>query len=118
MIRRPPRSTLFPYTTLFRSPERMREFAKSSRHDDVVAGIEAARQVGFQRLKLNTVVVRGFNDDEVADLIEFGRSHDAEVRFIEYMDVGGATRWTRDQVVPQREILERLARRYGSVEPV
>src|SRR3989441_154819 len=99
-------------------PERMREFAKSSRHDDVVAGIEVARQVGFQRLKLNTVVVRGFNDDEVADLIEFGRSHDAEVRFIEYMDVGGATRWTRDQVVPQREILERLARRYGSVEPV
>jgi len=99
-------------------PERMREFAKSSRHDDVVAGIEAARQVGFQRLKLNTVVVRGFNDDEVADLIEFGRSHDAEVRFIEYMDVGGATRWTRDQVVPQREILERLTRRYGPVEPI
>src|SRR2546425_673828 len=72
-------------------PERMREFAKSARHDDVVAGIQAARQVGFQRLKLNTVVVRGFNDDELADLIEFGRSHDAEVRFIEYMDVGGAT---------------------------
>src|SRR5256884_1928458 len=99
-------------------PERMREFAKSTRHDDVVAGIQAARQVGFQRLKLNTVVVRGFNDDELADLIEFGRSHDAEVRFIEYMDVGGATRWTSDQVVPQREILERLTRRYGSVEPV
>src|SRR2546428_1494415 len=99
-------------------PERMREFAKSTRHDDVVAGIAAARQVGFQHLKLNTVVVRGFNDDELADLIEFGRSHDAEVRFIEYMDVGGAHRWTTDQVVPQREILERLTRRYGPVEPV
>src|SRR5438309_1689525 len=99
-------------------PERMREFAKSAGHDDVVAGIQAARQVGFQRLKLNTVVVRGFNDDELADLIEFGRSHDAEVRFIEYMDVGGATRWTADQVVPQREILERLTRRYGPVESV
>ena len=99
-------------------PERMREFAKSARHHDVVAGIQAARQVGFQRLKLNTVVVRGFNDDELADLIEFGRSHDAEVRFIEYMDVGGATRWTADQVVPQREILERLTRRYGPVESV
>src|SRR2546422_890919 len=83
-------------------PARMREFAKSTRHDDVVAGIQAARQVGFRHLKLNTVVVRGFNDDELADLIEFGRSHDAEVRFIEYMDVGGATRWTTDQVVPQR----------------
>src|SRR3989449_8114069 len=99
-------------------PERMREFAKSARHDDVVAGIQAARQVGFQRLKLNTVVVRGVNDDELADLIEFGISHDAEVRFIEYMDVGGATRWTADQVVPQREILERLTRRYGPVESV
>ena len=99
-------------------PARMREFAKSTRHDDVVAGIQAARQVGFRHLKLNTVVVRGFNDDELADLIEFGRSHDAEVRFIEYMDVGGATRWTTDQVVPQREILERLTRRYGPVEPV
>jgi len=77
-------------------PERMREFAREP-HDDVVAGIQAARHVGFQRLKLNTVVVRGFNDDELADLIEFGRSHDAEVRFIEYMDVGGATRWTTDR---------------------
>src|SRR5438132_2515799 len=96
----------------------MREFAKSARHADVVAGIQAARQLGFHHLKLNSVVVRGFNDDELADLIEFGRSHDAEVRFIEYMDVGGATRWTRDQVVPQREILERLTRRYGPIEPV
>jgi len=99
-------------------PERMREFAKSAGHADVVAGIQAARQLGFHHLKLNSVVVRGFNDDELADLIEFGRSHDAEVRFIEYMDVGGATRWTRDQVVPQREILERLTRRYGPIEPV
>src|SRR3989442_832632 len=99
-------------------PERMRECAKSARHADVVAGIQAARQLGFHHLKLNSVVVRGFNDDELADLIEFGRSHDAEVRFIEYMDVGGATRWTRDQVVPQREILERLTRRYGPIEPV
>src|SRR3989442_3630205 len=51
-------------------PEPMREFAKSARHDDVVAGIQAARQVGFQRLKLNTVVLRGFTDAELAHLIE------------------------------------------------
>src|SRR5256884_4600902 len=99
-------------------PERMLAFAKSARHGDVLAGIAAARQAGFRSLKLNSVVIRGFNNDELADLIEFARAHDAEVRFIEYMDVGGATRWSRDQVVSQREMLEVLGQRYGVIEPV
>src|SRR5439155_1444760 len=64
-------------------PERMRAFAKSARHADVLDGIAAARQAGFAKLKLNAVVIRGFNDDELVDLIEFARGHDAEVRFIE-----------------------------------
>src|SRR3989454_5743542 len=96
----------------------MLAFAKSTRHADVLEGIGAARRAGFARLKLNAVVIRGFNDDELTDLIEFARAHDAEVRFIEYMDVGGATRWSRDQVVSQREMLDVLARRYGAIEPV
>src|SRR5436190_23691484 len=99
-------------------PERMLAFAKSARHADVLEGIGAAQRAGFARLKLNAVVIRGFNDDELADLVEFARNHDAEVRFIEYMDVGGATRWSRDQVVSQREMLDVLARRYGAIEPV
>jgi len=99
-------------------PERMLAFAKSTRHADVLEGIAAARQAGFARLKLNAVVIRGFNDDELTDLIEFARAHDAEVRFIEYMDVGGATRWSRDQVVSQQDMLDVLARRYGAIEPV
>ena len=99
-------------------PERMLAFAKSTRHADVLEGITAARQAGFAKLKLNAVVIRGFNDDELADLIEFARVQDAEVRFIEYMDVGGATRWSQDQVVSQREMLDVLARRYGAIEPV
>jgi cyclic pyranopterin phosphate synthase len=98
--------------------DRFEAYTRSRRHGDVLAGIAAARDAGFRRLKLNTVVVRGYNDDELADLIEFGRAHDAEVRFIEYMDVGGATRWTMDQVVSRREMLDALARRYGPVEPV
>ncbi len=98
-------------------PERMRALARSDRHADVLAGIAAARAAGFP-LKLNTVVMRGVNDDEVVDLIEFARSQDAELRFIEYMDVGGATGWTAEQVVSQREILEVLAARYGSIAPV
>jgi len=98
-------------------PERMREFARSGRHADVVRGIVAARAAGFS-VKVNAVVVRGFNDDELVDLVEFARGHDAEVRFIEYMDVGGATQWSRDDVVSRHEILDRLARRYGTVAPL
>src|SRR4051812_13734082 len=96
---------------------RMLEFARSPRHADVLEGIAAARSVGFG-LKLNVVVIRGYNDDELESLIDFGRSAGAEVRFIEYMDVGGATDWSMSQVVSQREILDRLSRRYGAIEPL
>ena len=98
-------------------PDRMKTLARSDRHADVLAGIAAAGHAGFP-LKLNSVVMRGVNDDELVDLIEFGRRHGAEVRFIEYMDVGGATGWTADQVVSQREILETLAHTYGAITPV
>src|SRR5438445_12721845 len=96
----------------------MQAFTRSPRHAEVLDGIAGARAAGFERLKLNTVVIRGFNDDELTDLIEFARAQEAEVRFIEYMDVGGATHWSREQVVGQREMLEVLARRYGPIEPV
>jgi cyclic pyranopterin phosphate synthase len=98
-------------------PDRMRELARTDRHADVVEGIAAARGAGFP-LKLNTVVIRGVNEDELVDLIEFARAHEAEVRFIEYMDVGGATGWSAEQVVSQREILDVLATRYGTITPV
>jgi cyclic pyranopterin phosphate synthase len=99
-------------------PARMEAFARSARHAEVVAGIAAARQAGFTALKLNTVVVRGFNDDELADLIEFARAHEAEVRFIEYMDVGGATRWSPEDVVSRDEMLARLTTRFGAPVPL
>jgi cyclic pyranopterin phosphate synthase len=80
----------------------------------VLQGIDTAAPL-FPGLKIDTVVIRGVNDDELGDLIEFGRRYQAEVRFIEYMDVGGATHWSRDRVVSRREILERLAARYGAI---
>lgn len=98
-------------------PERMLEFARSVRHRDILEGIAAARAAGLG-LKLNVVVIRGYNDDELTDLLEHGRDAGAEVRFIEYMDVGGATGWSMEQVVSRREILERVAERYGPVTPV
>lgn len=98
-------------------PERMRDLARTDKHTDVLAGIAAARAAGFP-LKLNTVVIRGVNDDELVDLIEFARSHQAEVRFIEYMDVGGATGWSAEQVFSQREMLARLSAHYGTITGV
>lgn len=87
-------------------------------HARVIAGLRAVRDAGFDEIKLNTVVMRGFNDDELAGLIDFGREIDAEIRFIEYMDVGGATRWSTGQVVSRAEMLAALARRFGTIEPI
>ncbi|HSG00107.1 MAG TPA: GTP 3',8-cyclase MoaA [Vicinamibacterales bacterium] len=84
----------------------------------VLAGVEAVNRLGLAGLKLDTVVTRGDNDDELVDLIEFGREVGAEVRFIEYMDVGGATRWRPEAVVSRKDMLARLADHYGPVEPL
>jgi len=86
--------------------------------DRVLAGIDAAAAEGFRSLKIDTVVIRGVNDDELVPLLEYGRRVGAEVRFIEYMDVGGATRWTADSVVSRREILARLEAHYGPIAPL
>jgi cyclic pyranopterin phosphate synthase len=96
-------------------------FVKLARFDalpQVLAGIEASRRAGFTGLKIDAVITRGDNDDELEDMLEFGRSVGAEVRFIEYMDVGGATGWRADKVVSRREMLERLEARYGPATPI
>jgi cyclic pyranopterin phosphate synthase len=85
--------------------------------DRVLAGIAEAAPL-FPGLKIDTVVIRGVNDDELVSLVEFGRGHGAEVRFIEYMDVGGATHWSMDRVLSRREMLERLDAHYGAIAPI
>jgi cyclic pyranopterin phosphate synthase len=69
-------------------------------------------------VKIDTVVIKGVNDDELGALIEYGKTLDAEVRFIEYMDVGGATRWSPARVVSRHEVLDVLSQRYGAIEPL
>jgi len=98
--------------------DRFRRLTRFDALDDVLAGIDAVQRLGFRDLKLDTVVTRGDNDDELVDLIEFAREADAEIRFIEYMDVGGATAWRPDAVVSRREMVERLSDRYGRIEPI
>jgi cyclic pyranopterin phosphate synthase len=99
-------------------PDRFRLLTRRDTHAQVLAGLAAVARAGFTDTKIDTVVMRGVNDDELADLIEYGRGVPAEVRFIEYMDVGGATRWSMDKVVSRAEMLERLSGRYGAIEPV
>lgn len=96
------------------SPERFQALSRRSTHEDVLAGIRSVPEAGFTGTKIDTVVMRGVNDDELADLIEFGRTVEAEVRFIEYMDVGGAIGWESSKVVPRTEILARLAESCGA----
>jgi GTP 3',8-cyclase len=97
--------------------ERFRALTRRDALTSVLAGIRAASAAGFESVKVNTVVIRGFNDDELVDLIEFGREVGAEVRFIEYMDVGGATHWSPNKVFAKADILARLRANYGAVEP-
>jgi cyclic pyranopterin phosphate synthase len=98
--------------------DRFREIARRDGLEDVLSGIEAARAAGLSDLKLDSVVVRGVNDDELFDLLDFGRSIGAEVRFIEYMDVGGATRWSPERVFSKREMLALVEERFGSATPI
>jgi cyclic pyranopterin phosphate synthase len=98
-------------------PERFLALTRSDELDRVLDGIAAAASL-FERLKLDTVVIRGTNEDELVDLIEFGRRYNGEVRFIEYMDVGGATHWSMDRVVTRDQIIASLQRHYGSITPV
>ncbi|BDZ37460.1 GTP 3',8-cyclase MoaA [Microbacterium suwonense] len=72
-------------------------------------GIRVAQDVGFDAIKINTVVKRGVNDDDVLAIAEHFRGTPVTVRFIEFMDVGTTNGWNLDQVVPSAEIIERIS---------
>ena len=97
---------------------RFQKLTRFDEHARVLSGIEAAARAGFASVKIDSVVIRGVNDDELVPLLEYARRVGAELRFIEYMDVGGATQWSMERVVPRAEILGTLARRYGPISPV
>jgi len=95
-------------------------FMSLARFDEltrVKEGIAAASRT-FGQLKLDAVIIKNVNDDELVDLIEYGRTVNGEVRFIEYMDVGGATHWSPAGVLSRQEMLDRLSQHYGPIEPI
>ncbi|HXW08874.1 MAG TPA: GTP 3',8-cyclase MoaA [Vicinamibacterales bacterium] len=94
-----------------------RDLTRSRDHGHVLRGIEAAAST-FGSLKLDTVVIRGVNDHELPALVDYGRSVRAEVRFIEYMDVGGATKWSLADVVSRQEMLSRLEAHFGRIDSI
>src|SRR5687768_13862073 len=98
-------------------PARFKALTRYDELDRVLAGIAEAAPL-FPGLKIDTVVIRGTNDDELVPLIEFGKRHGGEVRFIEYMDVGGATHWSMERVMSRAEMLQSLERHYGSITPI
>lgn len=97
--------------------ERFHELTRRDRLDDVLAGIRAAADSPLRPLKLNAVAMRGVNDDELVDLVQFAIDNDAQMRFIEQMPLDAGHTWERSQMVTREEILEKLSARW-SLEPV
>jgi cyclic pyranopterin phosphate synthase len=88
--------------------ERFFALTKRDELDRVLAGIVAARDAGLAPIKVNAVVMRGVNDDEVVDLARFGREAGVGVRFIEFMPLDAQGEWNRERVVPAHEIIDRI----------
>ena len=95
-------------------PERFQALTGRGQLERVLDGIEAALTAGFDPVKVNVVVMRGVNDDEMVDFAEFGRRRGVEIRFIEFMPLDAQGEWSMDQVVPADEIVEAI----GAVYPV
>lgn len=93
------------------SPERFAFITKSDTFHDVWAGIEKALEVGFSPLKINAVIMRGINDDEIVDFARLTRRYPFSVRFIEYMPIGGdRSDWSAEKVVPCAEMQAMIER--------
>jgi cyclic pyranopterin phosphate synthase len=89
--------------------DRFAEITRRDELDRVLDGIEAAKEAGFTPVKINAVIERGVNDDEILDLAEYGRDHDVQVRFIEFMPLDADGHWASRQVVSQDEIVATIA---------
>ena len=84
---------------------------------EVLAGIEAAERAGLGPIKVNMVVKRGTNDDEIVPMARHFRHSGVVLRFIEYMDVGATNGWRMDEVLPSAEVIARIAQEFA-IEPL
>ena len=93
------------------------ELTRRDRLADTLAGIEAARAVGFAPIKLNALIMRGVNDDEIVDLVDFAVQRGLQMRFIEHMPLDGGHTWRREEMVTAEEVLAAITERFD-VEPL
>lgn len=96
--------------------ERFKRMTRRGRFDDVMRGLEAAREAGFDPIKINTVLLRGENDDEATTLLEWAVREGYELRFIEQMPLDGGHIWSRTEMITGAEILEKLRARHTLTE--
>ena len=89
-------------------PERFQEITRRGTLDEVMKGIRAAEDAGFQNLKLDTVLMGGVNDDEIGDFLALTMEHPWEVRFIELMAMGPCAAWPKERFLPVTEVLRRF----------
>ncbi|HEX8087925.1 MAG TPA: GTP 3',8-cyclase MoaA [Blastocatellia bacterium] len=93
-------------------PEKFKRITKRGDLSRVLDGIFAAKAEGLGSIKINAVIERGVNDDDIIGLVEFARRHGFSMRFIEYMDVGNSNSWISGKMVSKKEILEKINARY------
>ena len=92
--------------------DKFKKITKRGDLDRVLEGLFAAKESGLHPIKINAVIERGVNDDDIIPLVEFSREHGFSMRFIEYMDVGNANNWISGKIVSKKEILERINAKY------
>lgn len=98
--------------------ETFRRIARRDGYEQVLAGIAAAQRVGFDKIKLNAVAIRGITEEQVVPLGRFARERGLELRFIEFMPLDAEGNWQNDRVLSGDEILQRLAESFGPLEPI
>jgi cyclic pyranopterin phosphate synthase len=94
-------------------------FRRLTRRDDlpkVLEGLRVARKAGLKPIKINAVIERGVNDDEILTLVDFARTNGFAIRFIEYMDVGNANNWRSEKTVTKQEILKAINKHLSTRE--
>lgn len=92
------------------NPEKFKLMTRSDEPGRVLSGLKEAASCGLQPIKINSVIQRGVNDEDIPELVAFARENGYQIRFIEYMDVGNSNNWVSDKMVPKGEILETIRR--------
>jgi len=93
-------------------PKRFAYITRVDAYDRVLEGISMAKDLGLNPVKINTVMIKGFNDDEILDFARFAKVWDVHVRFIEFMPFGESTLWDSSKIIPSSTVEERIKKTY------